>query len=98
MIIIYVKYNCKEGAAKAFLDVIKENKIDVLCRAEDGNFKYDYSFDAENPDALVLNEVWRDADALAAHAKTEHLTLLRGLKDEYVVSTDIEKYEGERIG
>jgi quinol monooxygenase YgiN len=41
-------------------------------RAEPGNLRYDLWRDAEQPGRFVLDEVYRDADALAGHRATPH--------------------------
>lgn len=67
--------------------------IDIACRAEDGNIKYDYFTSTDDSDELLLVEKWRDADALAAHGRQPHFARLREIKDEFVTETIIEKYE-----
>ena len=42
-------------------------------RAEDGCLDYTFARDLSNPQVLVLFERWRDAAALAAHGKSEHM-------------------------
>ena len=41
---------------------------------------------------LLLLEKWKDADALAAHAKQPHLKRIGELKEDYVTETVIEKF------
>lgn len=76
-----------------FLEAIKSEGIDLACRAEDGNIKYDYYFPADGSDELLLVEKWRDAEALAVHGKQPHFARLGELKNEFVDDTAIEKFE-----
>ena len=93
MIVLNVTYKCKPDMRDAFLERIMAEGIGEACRAEEGNIKYDYYYPADDSDDLLLVEKWRDAEALKAHGKTEHLARLGAFKPEYVDDTVIERYE-----
>ena len=76
-----------------FLEAIMTEGIDVACRAEDGNFKYDYYMSTQDDNEMLLVEHWRDADALAVHQSQAHFKRLGEIKNEFVDETIIEKYE-----
>lgn len=42
------------------------------CRAEPGNLRWDVWRDRSQPGTYVLDELYRDADAAAAHRETPH--------------------------
>ena len=88
-----VTYKCKRDMRDEFLEMITTEGIDEAGRAEDGNLKYDYYCSVDDSDELLLLEKWKDADALAEHAKQQHFARLGELKSEYVEETVIEKYE-----
>ena len=93
MIVLNVTYKCKKGMRDEFLEAIMTEGIDVACRAEDGNFKYDYYMSTQDDNEMLLVEHWRDADALAVHQSQAHFKRLGEIKNEYVDETIIEKYE-----
>lgn len=93
MIILLVEYVCKEGCREAFLEAIKEQKIDWCSQNELGNLQYAYSFSAEDENVLMLTELWRDAEAVALHGKTSHFAELGELKKQYVEETKIKRFE-----
>ena len=95
MIVLNVTYKCKPEMREEFLEMIYTEGIDVACRAENGNLKYDYYTPADGSDDLLLIEKWRDADALAAHGKQPHYARLGELKAEFVNETVIEKFVPE---
>ena len=97
MIVLNVTYKCKPEMREEFLEMIITEGIDVACRAEDGNIKYDYYFATEDSDELLLIEKWRDADALARHGRQSHYARLGELKAEFVNDTTIEKYVSEKV-
>lgn len=95
MIVLNVTYKCKPGMREEFLEQIMSEGIDVACRSEDGNFKYDYYMSADHDDEMLLVEKWRDADAVATHGQQAHFKRLGEIKDEYVEETIIERYISE---
>ena len=93
MIVLNVTYKCKHEMRDEFLEMIMAEGIDVACRAEEGNEKYDYYIPVDGSDDLLLVEKWVDAEALARHGKQLHFARLGELKARYVDDTIIEKYE-----
>ena len=93
MIVLNVTYKCKDGMRDEFLEAIMTEGIDVACRAEDGNFKYDYYMSTQDDNEMLLVEHWRDADALAVHQSQAHFKRLGEIKNEYVDETIIRKYQ-----
>ena len=93
MIVLNVTYKCKPELRDEFLEMIMSEGIDVACRAEDGNIKYDYYIPIDGSDDLLLVEKWRDAEALAVHGRQPHFARIGELKGNYVDETVIEKFE-----
>lgn len=93
MIVLNVTYKCKPELRDEFLEMIMSEGIDVACRAEDGNIKYDYYIPTDGSDDLLLVEKWRDAEALAVHGRQPHFARIGELKGNYVDETIIEKFE-----
>ncbi len=94
MIVLNVTYKCKAGMREKFLEAIVSEGIDVACRAEAGNIKYDYYMSTDHADEMLLVEKWRDADAVTSHGQEAHFKRLGEIKNEYVEETIIEKYIG----
>ena len=92
MIILNVTYKCKPQMRDEFLEMIMSEGIDVACRGEDGNLKYDYYIPTDNSDDLLLVEKWRDAEALDKHSKQPHFARLGEMKKDFVNDTIIEKF------
>ncbi len=93
MIVLNVTYKCKPEMRAEFLEMIMTEGIDIACRAEEGNIKYDYYLPIDNENELLLVEKWRDPDAFASHSRQPHFARLGELKSEYVNDTIIEKFE-----
>lgn len=93
MVIFNVVYKCKPGKRDAFLERIKKEGIDLACRADRGNIKYDYYIPADGSEELLLVEKWEDRKTLDEHVKQPHITRLRSFKPEYVLDTVIDEFE-----
>ena len=94
MIVLNVTYKCKAGMREEFLEAIVSEGIDVACRAEAGNIKYDYYMSTDHDDEMLLVEKWCDADAVTSHGQEAHFKRLGEIKNEFVEETIIEKYIG----
>ena len=92
MIVLNVTYKCKPQMRDEFLEMIMAEGIDVACRSEEGNVKYDYYIPTDDSDDLLLVEKWRDAEALAEHSKQPHFARLGEIKKDFVDDTIIEKF------
>lgn len=80
MINVIAVITAKPGQRAAVLDAFRENRPKVL--AEDGCVEYAAAIDldpalpfqtAYGADTFLVIEKWRDADALAAHARAPHM-------------------------
>ncbi len=95
MLVFNVTFRCRPEMRERFLEMIMTEGIDVACRAEAGNLRYDCLLSVDNDRDLLLIEKWKDADAVAAHARQAHMARMMELKSEYVTDMIIEKFEAE---
>jgi quinol monooxygenase YgiN len=93
MLILHVTFHAKPGAREAFVQEVLEAGIAKASEAEQGNYYYDFFFSAENEDDVMLLEKWENQDMLDAHSRQPHYEAIGEIKNKYIVSTDIEKYE-----
>lgn len=93
MIVLNVTYKCKPDMREEFLEMIMTEGIDIACRSEEGNIKYDYYIPTDGSDDLLLVEKWQDAKALEQHGTQPHYSRLKEIKKDFVTDTIIEKYE-----
>ena len=92
-IILHVTYTCKPGKAAEFVRRLKESGLQQTVRNEDGCLQYDYHLSCETADTVVLLEMWRDGDALAAHMAQPHMKDIGAIKGELVDNTDIKRFQ-----
>ena len=91
MIILNVIYTVKEGQRRALYEALTP-KAEYF-RREAGNLRYDYFSSCEDENCLLLLEWWENAEALAAHSKTETFAALKEIKEKFVLDTSIQKFE-----
>ncbi len=70
MLIVHVHVHVKPGMADAFIEATRKNARASL--EEEGVLRFDVTRDLAKPDHFVLVEVYRDAEAPAAHKETDH--------------------------
>lgn len=62
--------NCKTDALATIQMELK--KLAVASKAEDGCLLYELNNCKEKPTQYIINELWRDEDALNKHKQTPH--------------------------
>ena len=93
MIVLNVTYELKENVSPAdFVIELEENGLAPYCRQEKGNICYSYFYPADGSSQVLLLEKWEDEESLTAHAQTENFARIGQVKNQYVESTDIQKY------
>lgn len=93
MILLLVKYSMKPDSAEAFLSEVKAAGISEMTRHEEGNIKYEFYYPADKEDTILLLEQWIDFSKVEAHRAMDHVKTLIGLKEKYVLATDIQRFD-----
>ena len=93
MLKLEVVYRCKSGQREAFYKELCAIGARETSVSEKGNHKYDYYFDARDPDVLLLLELWEDRECLDAHSSTAAFARLGELKAKYCENVTIDRFE-----
>ena len=75
MLIVLVHVHVKPDCIEAFREASLENARNSI--KEPGIARFDVLQDNDDPNRFILNEVYRDADAPAAHKDTAHYAVWR---------------------
>jgi autoinducer 2-degrading protein len=75
MLVVHVHARVRPGRAEAFLDATLANARASL--AEPGVLRFDVIQDQDDPEHVVLVEVYTGSDAAAAHKQTAHYAAWR---------------------
>ena len=87
-----VTYHCKSGQRDAFFQALCNLGVRNNSIHEEGNLKYDYVFDAQNTDALLLVESWTSPELQQVHCETEIFAQLQALKAQFCDNVHIDKF------
>ena len=87
-----VTYHCKPGQRDAFFQALCQLGVRNNSIHEEGNLKYDYFFDAQNTDALLLVESWTSPALQQVHCETEIFAQLQALKAQFCDNVHIDKF------
>lgn len=88
-LILYVRYQAKDGCREAFVREIVETGILTLIREEAGCLAYDYYFSAQDENEVLLIERWESAAHQRVHMEQPHMARLREIKETYIASTTL---------
>ena len=87
-----VTYHCKPGQRDAFFQALCQLGVRNNSIHEEGNLKYDYFFDAQNTDALLLVESWTSPELQQVHCETEIFAQLQALKAQFCDNVHIDTF------
>lgn len=87
-----VTYHTRSGQRTAFYEAVSALGVRENSIREEGNVKYDYYFDAQDPDALLLVETWTEPALQEAHCQTEIFARLQALKARFCTDVTIDKF------
>jgi quinol monooxygenase YgiN len=97
MLIVAGSITTEDGSREAFLAAVKP--MVAATHAEPGCREYAFSPDPDDPNRIMLFELWDDQDALNAHFASDHMAEFRrasaGLP---VTGRDIKKYTISDVG
>ena len=90
---VYVRYNMKPGAREGFLEALAGMGLRKAVLAEEGCLGFDYYRAVDDPDVLMLVELWKDRAAQQLHLTLPHMQALPPVKEQYVLETKLEAYD-----
>lgn len=97
MHILFVTYEVKEGKREEFLKALSDLQVAEKTRREPGNLDYSYFIPVDGSNRIFLREVWESREAQGEHIKSEHIRKVGEIKDMYVDSTELKRFEAEAV-
>ena len=79
---LIVEYTAKEGCRQAFLDLLLPHAAES--REEPGTLRFDVLFPDDDPNRLVLYELYADRAAHQFHAGTERLKNMKAAAGDLI--------------
>lgn len=90
-ILLLVTYEVKPGERENLVNAVTEAGILEKIRKEDGCISYQYYFDSTDANRILLMEKWETEAKQQEHLKTAHMEAFKGIKEQYVLNTTVEK-------
>lgn len=88
-LILLVKYQTKLNKRKDFVKEVISSGVLEEIRQEDSCISYDYYYDAVNPACVLLVEQWQSKGQQQQHLRSEHMHILKEIKEKYVLDTSV---------
>ncbi len=90
-------YHGERGRARAFAEEMERQGIADAIRAEDGNLGYRYFIPLDDPETVLLIDVWRDQAAIDAHHASPMMKRIAELREKYDLHMTAERYESAEM-
>ena len=85
-------YRGENGSARRFAEEMEKSGVADAIRAEDGNLGYRYFIPLDDPETVLLIDVWRDQEAIDAHHASPMMKKIAALKEKYDLHMTVERY------
>lgn len=97
-IVMNLYYTGQNGAARRFAEEMESSGTADLIRAEEGNERYAYFYPADDPETVLLIDVWRDQRAIDLHHASPMMAVIARLREKYDLHMRAERYVTDTSG
>ena len=97
-IMMNLYYTGTNGAARAFVQEMESSGTANRIRAEEGNERYAYFFPADDPETVLLIDIWTDQAAIDRHHAAPMMETIARLREKYNLRMRAERYISDGMG
>lgn len=98
MIAVNLYYSGEKGSARDFAEEMERGGTAALVRVEKGNIRYEYFFPMNEPDTVLLIDIWEDQAALDAHHASPMMAEIARLREKYGLRARAERFVSDDNG
>ena len=91
-IVVNLRYTGKNGNARKFAEEMISGGTVSAIRAEEGNLRYEYYQQLEDPETVLLVDSWRDQEAIDAHHASPMMATIAALREKYDLHMTVERF------
>lgn len=91
-IVVNLYYTGKNGSARKFAQEMEASGTADLIRRESGNERYAYFFPMDDPETVLLIDIWRDQESLDLHHASPMMEAIARLREKYDLHMRAERY------
>ena len=97
-IAVNLYYTGVNGSARRFAEEMEKSGTADLIRAEDGNERYEYFLPVNDPETVLLIDIWRDQRAIDLHHASPMMRTIAHLREKYDLHMRVERYVADEGG
>ena len=91
-IAVHLFYTGKNGSARRFAEEMERSGTADLIRQESGNERYEYFVPMDDPETVLLIDVWKDQASIDRHHASPMMAVIAELRDKYDLHMRVERY------
>ena len=97
-IAVNIYYTGTNGKAKKFVEEMESSGTADAIRNEAGNLKYEYFFPANDPETVLLIDVWKNQEDIDIHHASPMMQKISALREKYNLYMKVERYLSDDNG
>lgn len=97
-IVMNLYYTGENGNARKFAEEMERSGTAALIRQESGNERYAYFFPMDDPETVLLIDIWKDQASIDAHHATPMMEEIARLREKYDLHMRAERYITDEDG
>lgn len=97
-LVMNLYYTGKDGAARKFAEEMERLGIAERIRRESGNLRYEYFLPLNDPESVLLIDIWEDQQALDRHHASPMMKEIAALREKYDLHMCTERYLTDENG
>jgi len=91
-IVMNLYYTGENGNARKFAEEMERSGTAALIRQESGNERNAYFFPMDDPETVLLIDIWKDQASIDAHHATPMMEEIARLREKYDLHMRAERY------
>jgi len=91
-IVINLYYTGENGNARKFAEEMERSGTAGLIRQESGNERYSHFFPMDDPETVLLIDIWKDQVSIDMHHASPMMDTIANLREKYDLHMRAERY------
>ena len=97
-IVVNLYYTGVNGNARKFAEEMERSGTADLIRNESGNQRYAYFFPMDDPETVLLIDMWKDQQSIDLHHASPMMETIARLREKYDLHMRAERYTTDEDG
>ncbi len=97
-IVMNLYYTGINGNARKFAEEMESSGTADLIRRESGNERYEYFLPIDDPETVLLIDMWKDQESIDIHHASPMMETIAQLREKYDLHMRAERYVTDEQG